>query len=552
MSSLVRCGGMLVLAMLGLGEQPASVWAAEPWNLSLRRTQGETTAETAHVWQPGQTAIIVCDVWDAHHCLNAVRREVEMIPRMNAVLDHARNSGALVIHAPSSCMPAYEGHPGRKLAQEAPTAANLPAEIGSWCYRIPAEEEAVYPLDQSDGGEDDDPVEHAAWHQRLAGMGRVPKTPWLRQIETLRIAPGDAISDSGVEIWNLMESRGIKNVIVFGVHTNMCVLGRPFGLRQLAQNGKDVVLMRDLTDTMYNPKRWPYVTHCVGTDRILAHIERFVCPTISSEQLVGGEPFRFQEDRRRIVMVIGDDEYKTEVSLPEYARTVLEPAGFEVTVIHASTENKHDFPGLAEALDHADLLLLSARRRFPKEEQLAAVKAFVASGRPVVGIRTANHAFAARPGTAIPEGHAAWNEIDRELFGGHYTNHYGPGPSVMLAAVPGMEQHPILGQVDLTKLTGRGTLYQTAPLNAGTTPLLSGSIPEKPAQPLAWTNRSQSGGGRVFYTSLGHLDDFAQPEFRQLLLNAICWGVETAAPKVPAATDVAERPKGPPGPRTKP
>ena len=180
------------------------------------------------------------------------------------------------------------------------------------------------------------------------------------------------------------------------------------------------------------------------------------------------------------------------------------------------------------------------------------MKAFVASGRPVVGIRTANHAFAARPGTAIPEGHAAWNEIDRELFGGHYTNHYGPGPSVILAAVSGMEQHPILGQVDLTKLTGRGTLYQTAPLNAGTTPLVSGSIPEKPAQPLAWTNRSQSGGGRVFYTSLGHLDDFAQPEFRQLLLNAICWGVETAAPKVPAASDVAERPKGPPGPRAKP
>ena len=63
----------------------------------------------------------------------------------------------------------------------------------------------------------------------------------------------DAISDSGVEIWNLLEERGINNVILLGVHTNMCVLGRPFGLRQMAKNGKNVVLMRDMTDTMYNP-----------------------------------------------------------------------------------------------------------------------------------------------------------------------------------------------------------------------------------------------------------------------------------------------------------
>src|SRR6476469_2761626 len=59
--------------------------------------------ETSETWQPGQTAIIVCDMWDSHHCLNAVRRETEMAPRLNEVLKTARQKGVLIVHAPSSC-----------------------------------------------------------------------------------------------------------------------------------------------------------------------------------------------------------------------------------------------------------------------------------------------------------------------------------------------------------------------------------------------------------------------------------------------------------------
>src|SRR5439155_7648252 len=163
---------------------------------------------------------------------------------------------------------------------------------------------------------------------KLTAMGRNPKAPWVKQMDQLTIKPGDAISDSGVEIWNLLESRGIKNVMLVGVHTNMCVLGRPFGLRQMSKNGKNTVLVRDLTDTMYNPEKAPYVTHFVGTDRIVEHIEKYVCPTVTSSDLLGGEPFRFKNDRRDILMVIGDDEYKTEVTLPAFAKAVLEPCGF--------------------------------------------------------------------------------------------------------------------------------------------------------------------------------------------------------------------------------
>lgn len=248
-------------------------------------------------WEPSKTAIIVCDVWDYHHCFNAVGRLNEMAPRMNEVIVEARRRGVTIIHSPSGCVDFYADSPARKRAIEAPVAANLPKEIGAWCDSIPAEEEAEYPVDQSDGGEDDDPEEHAAWAAKLESMGRDPKKPWQRQLKTIEIDDSvDYITDQGDEVWNVLESRNIDNVILLGVHTNMCVLGRPFGLRQMAKNGKNVVLMRDMTDSMYNPKMWPYVSHFEGTRRVISHIERYVCPTITSDQIIGGTPFRFEGD----------------------------------------------------------------------------------------------------------------------------------------------------------------------------------------------------------------------------------------------------------------
>jgi nicotinamidase-related amidase len=282
------------LALIGISRLGAREPGGLKLTLRLEKT-GNLTVSRAETWDPKKTAIIVCDMWDAHHCLNAVRRAEEMAPRMNQVLEKARAQGVLIIHAPSDCMAAYQNHPGRKLAQAAPKAGNLPKDIGVWCHKIPGEEKVKYPIEQSDA-EDDDPAEHAEWHAKLAKMGRNPKAPWKKEMEILKIHDGDAISDSGVEIWNLLESRGVSNVILLGVHTNMCVLGRPFGLRQLAKNGKHVVLMRDMTDTMYNPKQAPFVSHFRGTELIIEYIEKCVCPTITSDQLVGGQPFRFKGD----------------------------------------------------------------------------------------------------------------------------------------------------------------------------------------------------------------------------------------------------------------
>ena len=126
-------------------------------------------------------------------------------------------------------------------------------------------------------------------------MGKNPGAPWTRQVKILEIdGAKDAITDNGTENWNLLEERGVKNVILLGVHTNMCVLGRPFGLRQMARNGKNVVLMRDLTDTMYNPAMEPKVSHFRGTDLVVEHVEKYVCATVTSDQILGGAAYRFE------------------------------------------------------------------------------------------------------------------------------------------------------------------------------------------------------------------------------------------------------------------
>lgn len=210
---------------------------ADTITLKLRSIEhdGTPALQLVHVvaeeqWNLEQTAIIVCDVWDYHHCLNAVRRLEEFAPRLNHVLMSARARGAVVIHAPSDCMPSYADHPARLRATQTPTAANLPPNIVHWCSRLRSEL-GDYPIDQSDGGEDDDPQEHAEWAAKLEAMGRNPGMPWQKQSDLISIdRDKDYISDRGDEVWNILESRGIKNVILTGVHCNMCVLGRPFGL----------------------------------------------------------------------------------------------------------------------------------------------------------------------------------------------------------------------------------------------------------------------------------------------------------------------------------
>ncbi len=530
--------GALCLAVVCL--VGGTVQAADPMKLQLRH-RTETAAKTGRFhtlirdeeWDPAKTAVIVCDVWDYHHCYNAVQRLTEFGPRLNDLVANARERGMTIIHSPSDCMPSYEGHPARKRAIETPKSAKLPADIQSWCSKIPSEEAAIYPIDQSDGGEDDEKGQHAKWAKELKELGRNPKLPWKQQAAFIQIDDAkDFISDKGDEVWSILEARGIENVILTGVHTNMCVLGRPFGLRQMARNGKRVALVRDMTDTMYNPQRWPFVSHFTGTDLILEHVEKFVCPTITSDQFLGGKTFRHAADTRpRLAIIVSEVEYETLKTLPEFAARHL-GHDFHVQFFFGSETEANEIPGL-EQLKDFDLALVSARRRLLAPEQLQLVRDFVAAGKPIVGIRTASHAWCLR-GEEAPAGRAQWPEWDKQVFGGNYNNHYANDLKTVMKPVSPSTLNPQLS----TLLTGippesfvaGGSLYQTAPLAEGATVLIEGEIAGKPVEPAAWTF-IRADQGRSFYTSLGHTGDFENPVFNRLLVNALHWA---ATGKVPA------------------
>ena len=227
-----------------------------------------------------------------------------------------------------------------------------------------------------------------------------------------------------------------------------------------------------------------------------------------------------------VVLMIGEDEYHTWETLPEFAERDLRPRGYRVTAVVADETDKHNFPGLVAALRTADLLVVSVRRRTPPREQLDAVRAHLAAGRPLVGIRTASHAFALRPADPPAAAtHSTWQDFDPEVLGGHYTNHHGAGPPTTITLVSGGTIHPILKGISVAGLVGAGSLYKVSPLEKGTTPLLMGAIPGQPAEPVAWTHIYGTKRARVFYTSLGHPDDFKNAEFRRLLANGIAWGM---------------------------
>jgi nicotinamidase-related amidase len=250
-----------------------------------------TTAERDVAWDPQKTAVVICDMWDDHWCKGAAARVVEMAPAMEKAVAAARDRGVLVVHAPSTCVSFYEGAPARRRAREQPPAKPRVSLATSerwgtaWCWPETSREPGL-PIDDTDMGCD---------CRETCEI----KPPWTRQIATLTIHQDrDAILDDGQELVNLFTARGIEHVMIMGVHLNMCVLGRPFGIRQLTRLGYDVVLVRDLTDTMYNSRMRPKVDHFTGTDLVVDHVEKYWCPTITSVDLVGGKPFRFAADAR--------------------------------------------------------------------------------------------------------------------------------------------------------------------------------------------------------------------------------------------------------------
>lgn len=260
-------------------EQKLTNRARVPGTLNLlQRTREESSdgsktyvvSESVVDWEVAETAIIVCDMWDDHWCKLAAQRVGVLAPKMNAVLTAARSHGVMVIHAPSDTLEFYAKTPQRVRMQMAPRAMP-PVPIQRWCKLMP-DKEPPLPIDDSQGGCDDpEPVKSFK--------------AWTRQHAAIDVTGFDGVTDSGEEVYNFCVQEGIKNLVVMGVHTNMCVLGRSFGIRQMKQLGLNVVLARDLTDAMYDPRQKPRVSHARGTDLVIEHIETWWCPSIRGEDL---------------------------------------------------------------------------------------------------------------------------------------------------------------------------------------------------------------------------------------------------------------------------
>lgn len=204
-----------------------------------------------------------------------------------------------------------------------------------------------------------------------------------------------------------------------------------------------------------------------------------------------------------VCLVSGSVEYKSDESLAAFEPWLAERFGIRCT--RAFRRADDDLPGL-QNLDTCDVMLLFTRRLAIDGEQLDRVKRYCNAGRPIVGVRTASHAF------------QNWLALDREVFGGNYKGHYPEGPETEIRLTGEGKTHPLLNGFEAFR--SAGSLYRNNGLADDCRVLLTGIIPEH-AEPIAWVREHR--GGRVFYTSLGHPQDFTVESFRQLLAKALLW-----------------------------
>ena len=213
-----------------------------------------------------RAAILICDMWDQHWSRAAAARVEQMAPRMNAVVRSARNKGVSIIHAPSDTITFYAETPARRRMLAVPGIEPPPAAEHT---------DPPKPVDDKDNSSDSN-----------HGDEDSNNWCWTRQHAAIEIDQDrDVISADGREVYSFLKARGIQAYLIMGVHTGMCILHRTFGIKQMVRWGVQTLLVRDLTDAMYDPACSPYVSHDEGTELLVRFIEKFWCPTIASADL---------------------------------------------------------------------------------------------------------------------------------------------------------------------------------------------------------------------------------------------------------------------------
>jgi type 1 glutamine amidotransferase len=283
---------------------------------------------------------------------------------------------------------------------------------------------------------------------------------------------------------------------------------------------------------------------------------------------------------KHIVLVSGDEEYRSEEALPQLGKILAKHHGFKCTVLFAIDPNDgtinpnvSNIPGL-EALATADLMVIFTRFRDLPDEQMRHIVAYVEAGKPIVGIRTATHAF------SIPSGKTyskySYNSRDesysqgfgRQVLGETWISHHGRhgSQSTRGILVKGQENHPILRGIRDGDIWGPTDVYGVRlPLPGDSQPLVLGQVlagmrpddppaspaedrkskpivdPNDPMMPIAWTKTytgSAGNKGRVFCSTLGAANDLTAEGSRRLLVNACYWAVGLED-QIPAKSNVA-------------
>ncbi|CAG5004113.1 hypothetical protein DYBT9275_03301 [Dyadobacter sp. CECT 9275] len=251
-----------------------------------------------------------------------------------------------------------------------------------------------------------------------------------------------------------------------------------------------------------------------------------------------GTPPRKLAKKPLVVFVTGDHEYSGEETLPLIAKELEKNYGMRTIVLKAYPDHNSEknIPGL-EALKDADLAVFYLRWRQLPPDQLAHIEAYLKTGKPVMGFRTTTHAF------NFPKGHESekWNAFGEFALnsppgwgGAAKHTHYGHSSSTDVSVIPGEAKNPILTGVG--PFHARSWLYRVLPdypVKGSTWLLMGKSVnPDKEAieNPVAWTG-TNSFGGKVFMTTLGHPEDFREESFQRLVINAIHWDLGLKIPK---------------------
>ncbi len=260
---------------------------------------------------------------------------------------------------------------------------------------------------------------------------------------------------------------------------------------------------------------------------------------------------------KHVVLISGDEEYRSEEALPQLAKILAKHHGFTCTVLFAidnegsiDPNQSDNIPGL-EALRKADLMIIATRFRDLPDDQMKEVVDYVESGRPVIGMRTATHAFNIKGGKKYAKySHNSKVKgfeggFGRQVLGETWISHHGNHGKESTRGIiaPGETGHPILRGIKDGDVWGPTDVYGVRlPLPGDSKPLVLGQVVEDmtstgkpvegkkndPMMPVAWVKTYTGEAGkaaRVFTTTMGAATDLESPGTRRMLVNAVYWAV---------------------------